>query len=56
MFQFTVGKKKIDDMVYETMDTDTLSEITKKDEVSKQLFNFRVNLIQSLVYSSDLTR
>ncbi|CAD8087838.1 unnamed protein product [Paramecium sonneborni] len=53
VFQLQIAKRKIDDMIYDTMDIDTLSEITKKNESQFdqiKSIQFRFNTMNDSLY------
>ncbi|CAK79565.1 unnamed protein product (macronuclear) [Paramecium tetraurelia] len=53
VFQFQIAKRKVDDMIYDTMDIDTLQEITKKNESSFDeitSIQFRFNTMNDSLY------
>ncbi|CAD8064992.1 unnamed protein product [Paramecium primaurelia] len=53
VFQFQIAKKKIDDMIYDIMDIDTLQEITKKNESQFDQITsiqFRFNTMNDSLY------
>ncbi|CAK74866.1 unnamed protein product (macronuclear) [Paramecium tetraurelia] len=53
VFQFQIAKRKIDDTIYDTMDIDTLQEITKKNENQFEQITsiqFRFNTMNDSLY------
>ncbi|CAD8160785.1 unnamed protein product [Paramecium octaurelia] len=53
VFQFQIAKRKIDDMIYDTMDIDTLQEITKQNESQFDQITsiqFRFNTMNDSLY------
>ncbi|CAD8167149.1 unnamed protein product [Paramecium pentaurelia] len=53
IFQFQIAKKKVDDMIYDIMDIDTLQEITKKNESQFDQITsiqFRFNTMNDSLY------